>query len=55
VQDVEAALDVPFDKLKYLMSVCNAPQPVNLAMIIAALERKGVDPGSSRCTWSTAS
>ncbi len=46
VQDVEAALDVPFDKLKYLMSVCNAPQPVNLAMIIAALERKGVDPRS---------
>jgi methylmalonyl-CoA mutase N-terminal domain/subunit len=42
--DVEAALDVPFDKLKYLMSVCNAPQPVNLAMILAALERKGVDP-----------
>ena len=35
---------MPFDKLKYLMSVCNAPQPVNLAMIIAALERKGVDP-----------
>ena len=26
------------------MSVCNAPQPVNLAMIIAALEKKGVDP-----------
>ncbi|HBQ41043.1 MAG TPA: methylmalonyl-CoA mutase, partial [Halieaceae bacterium] len=36
--------DLPFDQLKYLMSVCNAPQPVNLAMIIAALEKKGVDP-----------
>ena len=24
--------------------LCNAPQPVNLAMIIAALEKKGVDP-----------
>jgi methylmalonyl-CoA mutase N-terminal domain/subunit len=42
--DIEAALDLPFDKLKYLMSVCNAPQPVNLAMILAALENKGVDP-----------
>jgi methylmalonyl-CoA mutase, N-terminal domain len=44
--DLEAALDLPFDKLKYLMSVCNAPQPVNLAMILAALENKGVDPRS---------
>jgi methylmalonyl-CoA mutase, N-terminal domain len=42
--DIEAALDLPFDRLKYLMSVCNAPQPVNLAMILAALENKGVDP-----------
>jgi len=44
LEDLEAAFDLPFDKLKYLMSVCNAPQPVNLAMIIAALEKKGVDP-----------
>jgi methylmalonyl-CoA mutase N-terminal domain/subunit len=44
LEDLEKALDLPFDKLKYLMSVCNAPQPVNLAMIIAALEKKGVDP-----------
>jgi len=44
LQDLEKAFDLPFDKLKYLMSVCNAPQPVNLAMIIAALERKGIDP-----------
>lgn len=44
VEDLERAFDLPFDKLKYLMSVCNAPQPVNLAMIIAALESKGVDP-----------
>ena len=26
--------------------MCNGPQPVNLAMIIAALEKKGVDPSS---------
>ncbi|MBI4516555.1 MAG: methylmalonyl-CoA mutase [Deltaproteobacteria bacterium] len=42
--DMEAALDLPFDRLKRLTSVCNAPQPVNLAMIIAALEQRGVDP-----------
>jgi len=42
--DMEAALDLPFDKLKHLTSVCNGPQPVNLAMILAALERRGVDP-----------
>lgn len=44
LEDLEEAFDLPFDKLQYLMSVCNAPQPVNLAMIIAALEKKGVDP-----------
>jgi methylmalonyl-CoA mutase, N-terminal domain len=44
LEDVERALDLPFEKLRYLMSVCNAPQPINLAMIIAALENKGVDP-----------
>ena len=44
LEDLERAFDLPLDKLKYLMSVCNAPQPVNLAMIIAALEKKGVDP-----------
>ncbi|QQD18441.1 hypothetical protein I6N98_00765 [Spongiibacter nanhainus] len=44
LEDLEKAFDFPFDKLDYLMSVCNAPQPVNLAMIIAALEKKGVDP-----------
>lgn len=44
LEDLEQAFDLPFDKLKYLMSVCNAPQPVNLAMLIAALEKKGVDP-----------
>jgi len=44
--DMEAALDIPFDKLEHLTSVCNAPQPINLAMIIASLESKGVDPGS---------
>jgi methylmalonyl-CoA mutase N-terminal domain/subunit len=42
--DMEAALDLPFDKLKHLTSVCNGPQPVNLALILAALERRGVDP-----------
>lgn len=44
LEDVERALDLPFERLRYLMSVCNAPQPVNLAMIIAALEKKQVDP-----------
>jgi len=42
--DMEAALDLPFEKLRHLTSVCNGPQPVNLAMVIAALERRGVDP-----------
>ncbi len=44
--DMEAALDFDFTGLKQLTSVCNGPQPVNLAMIIAALEKKGVDPSS---------
>ena len=44
LEDLERAFELPFERLKYLMSVCNAPQPVNLAMIIAALEKKGVDP-----------
>ncbi len=44
--DMEAALDFRFDKLRHLTSVCNGPQPVNLAMILAALEKKGVDPAS---------
>lgn len=44
--DMEAALDLPFEKLEHLTSVCNGPQPVNLAMIIAALEKHGVDPAS---------
>lgn len=42
--DMEAALDLPFEKLRHLTSVCNGPQPVNLAMILAALERRDVDP-----------
>jgi methylmalonyl-CoA mutase, N-terminal domain len=46
LEDLERALDLPFDRLRYLMSVCNAPQPVNLAMLIAALEGKGVDPST---------
>ena len=44
--DMEALLDLPFDKLQRLTSICNGPQTVNLAMILAALERRGVDPGS---------
>ena len=43
LQDLKRALDLPFERLRYLMSVCNAPQPVNLAMLIAALEDKGID------------
>lgn len=46
--DMEAALDLPFEKVEYLTSVCNAPQPINLAMIISALENKGVDPHTLR-------
>jgi methylmalonyl-CoA mutase N-terminal domain/subunit len=46
LEDMEAALDLPFEKLEHLTSVCNAPQPINLAMIIATLEKKGVDPAS---------
>jgi methylmalonyl-CoA mutase N-terminal domain/subunit len=42
--DMEAALDLPFEKLRHLTSVCNGPQPVNFALILAALERRGVDP-----------
>ena len=38
--DMEKALELPWDKLSHLNSVCNAPQPVNLAMILAALEKK---------------
>ncbi|WP_372763855.1 methylmalonyl-CoA mutase family protein [Litorivivens sp.] len=41
LQDMEDALNFPLEKLKNLTSVCNAPQPVNLAMLIKALQRKG--------------
>jgi methylmalonyl-CoA mutase N-terminal domain/subunit len=44
--DMEALLDLPFDKLQRLTSICNGPQTVNLAMILVALERRGVDPAS---------
>jgi methylmalonyl-CoA mutase N-terminal domain/subunit len=44
--DLEAAFDLPWSKLRRLTSICNAPQAVNLAMIIAALEKRGVDPAS---------
>jgi methylmalonyl-CoA mutase N-terminal domain/subunit len=52
--DMEAALDFPFERLRQLNSVCNAPQPVNLAMILAALERKGIDPASFTLQMSNA-
>ncbi len=41
LQDMEEALNFPLEKLKNITSVCNAPQPVNLAMLIKALQRKG--------------
>jgi len=41
LRDMEDALNFPLDKLNNIMSVCNAPQPVNLAFLIAALEKKG--------------
>jgi methylmalonyl-CoA mutase N-terminal domain/subunit len=46
LEDMERALSFDFSKLRHLTSVCNGPQPVNLAMIIAALEKKGIDPSS---------
>ncbi len=45
IEDMEALLDLPWDKLQRLTSICNGPQTINLAMILAALERRGVDPG----------
>ncbi len=44
--DMEALLDLPFEKLQRLTSICNGPQTVNLAMILVALERRGIDPAS---------
>jgi len=52
--DMVQALDLPWDKLQHLNSVCNAPQPVNLAMILAALEEKGIDPASFTLQMSNA-
>jgi methylmalonyl-CoA mutase N-terminal domain/subunit len=46
LEDMEALLDLPFDKLQRLTSICNGPQTVNLAMILCALEKRGVDPAS---------
>jgi methylmalonyl-CoA mutase N-terminal domain/subunit len=46
LDDMEALLDLPFEKLQRLTSICNGPQTINLAMIIAALEKRGVDPNS---------
>ena len=42
-EDPFGLLDLPFEKLQRLTSICNGPQTVNLAMILAALERRGVD------------
>jgi methylmalonyl-CoA mutase N-terminal domain/subunit len=46
LEDMEALLDLPFEKLQRLTSICNGPQTVNLAMILAALRRRGIDPAS---------
>jgi methylmalonyl-CoA mutase N-terminal domain/subunit len=46
LDDMEALLDLPFDRLERLTSICNGPQTINLAMILAALERRGIDPAS---------
>lgn len=46
--DMEEALNFPLEKLKNITSVCNAPQPVNLAMLIKALEKRGADLDSIR-------
>ena len=42
--DLEAALRPALRQAQAPDEVCNAPQPVNLAMILAALEKNGVDP-----------
>ena len=52
--DMEKALELPWDKLSHLNSVCNAPQPVNLAMILAALEKRDIDPASFTLQMSNA-
>jgi len=52
--DMEQALELPWDKLQHLSSVCNAPQPVNLAMILAALEKRDIDPSSFTLQMSNA-
>lgn len=52
--DMEEALELPWDKLEHLSSVCNAPQPVNLAMILAAIEKRGIEPKSFRLQMSNA-
>lgn len=52
--DMEKALELPWDKLSHLHSVCNAPQPVNLAMILAALEKRDIDPASFTLQMSNA-
>ncbi len=44
LEDLEAGLRSAVRQAQIPDVVCNAPQPVNLAMIIAALEKKGVDP-----------
>lgn len=46
IDDMAALLDLPFEKIERLTSICNGPQTVNLAMILAALEKKGIDPAS---------
>lgn len=48
LRDMEDALNLPWEKVEHLTSVCNAPQPVNMAMIIQTLQNKGVDPDSVR-------
>ncbi len=52
--DMEQALELAWDKLQHLSSVCNAPQPVNLAMILAALEKRGIEPESFTLQMSNA-
>ena len=44
LDDMEALLDLPFEKLDRLTSICNGPQTINLAMILAGLEKRGIDP-----------
>jgi len=47
LDDIERALDLPFEKINYLNAAnANAVAPIALAMVITTLEKRGISPGS---------